>query len=244
MKKISLTLLVFFIGTISSAQTQALVDTNLRFISNERLSGLYIQTGPAVEGQPLPTQELISGTHSRSESSRYKGPQTLTILRAKAGPDNEKLFTPVASTLVPLGCKDVLIALVTYRDKEGNERYVAQSHDDGVNAFPIGSMRILNMTPITLHGRIGTVPIEVPTGISVIPAIQSGANKHLALGFVLNGQALPVSDQSYFVEPNERVLVSLLPPFRRGAGTIRARIIRDTGYLDLATNHLKVAQTK
>lgn len=242
MKNIIMSLLAVLAATIVSGQPQAFVEANLRFISNERVGDLFIQPKAAVPGQTPPKHELRIGTHSRTDRVRYKGPQSLTVFAVERNAENVEVRRPVATAQLPTGSAEVLIALVAYWGPDGEKRYTAQAYDDGIDAFPAGSMRILNMTPISLRGRIGSSSLEIPTGVSLLPSIPSAATHHLALGYIWEGRAFPVSDQSYHAEPGERVLVTLLPPFQRGNGAIRARVIRDSGYGDLSTAGVRLAQ--
>jgi hypothetical protein len=244
MKRTFISLLAALTVTILSAQPQSFVDAKLRFISNERLSELFIQPSSAAPGQTPPKHELRIGTHSRSDKVHYKGPQSLTIFAVEKDPQNRELRRPVATTQLPACGNDLLIALVAYFGPDGTKRYHAQAYDDSVEAFPAGSMRILNMTPVSLQGRIGSTSLEIPTGVSLLPAIPSAATKHLGLAYILNDQVFPVSDQAYHAEPGERVLIALLPPFARGSGAIRARVIRDSGNLDASHSASRFAQNR
>ena len=211
-----------------SQQPPPLVDAEIRFISNEKISEVFIQPSRALPGRPPPKEEIKAGTHGRSDRIKYKGPPVLTVFSVSATAEGVEVRTPLTTVQLPLDKKEILVALIVSGQPGADRRYTAFAFDDGFASSPVGSLRILNLTPVPMFGRLGSKNIQIAAGVSMTESFLGAAAGRISIGYMVENQPMPVMDQAFEMELTDRLLVAILPPFARGSGAARARIIRDS----------------
>jgi hypothetical protein len=222
-------LLSFTAASFAVAQNaQPNISVELRFLTNDKVSGLFLQPSPSRPGQVAPKAEIVAGSHSRSPGLQYTGPSSLTLFTVSTDPKGLEIRSPVASLALPSDKKELLIVILVGGAAAGPRQYRLHAFDDSFLGAPSGSVRFLNMTPVPVFGRMGSDSIQIKAGVSMSEAYPRAAARRISLGYTLNNQVFPIIDQAYGTEPADRLLIVLLPPFARGSGLIRARVIPDS----------------
>jgi hypothetical protein len=174
-------------------------------------TGIYYQQAPS-SGTPLTFNH-----QARSRPQKITA-RDLVFTRDKIDPSTGRVVrVPVARAMVE---ERLQMALLVFRPKavrtgEGLEFDVVV-FDDGIDSFPSDSVRILNLTPIPLLGRVGSQTLEVPAGIShalrVKDVILKDGGVPLGLATKDGGETSLLHLSPLELIPRGRSLVMVLPP--------------------------------
>ncbi len=182
-----------------------------------------------VSYQPTPAKAVpMSFSYQRRSEVQRAGGETLVFTREIIDPaTNKPMRMPVARVPWPTGVHTALLVFVprTAPGVDGME-FDVLAVDDGFQTFPSDSVRVLNVTPATLLGRIGNHETEFKPGISpafpiadlVVPG-KTGVP--LALAVRMDTSVMMLYLGPLETRPQTRSLVMVLPPKAAGSRKVR-----------------------
>lgn len=182
-----------------------------------------------VSYQQTPTKAVsVTFRYQRRSEVQKAGGGTLVFTREIIDPaTNKPMRMPVARVAWPVGVHTALLVFVprTAPGVDGME-FDVLAMDDGFQSFPSDSVRVLNVTPATLLGRIGNRDTEFKPGISPIfsmadLAVPGKTGVPLALGVRMDTSVMMLYLGPLETRPQTRALVMVLPPKVAGSRKVR-----------------------
>ncbi|MCC5021471.1 MAG: hypothetical protein J6386_01035 [Candidatus Synoicihabitans palmerolidicus] len=95
--------------------------------------------------------------------------------------------------------------------------------DDGKAAFPVGHVRLLNLSGLAVRGALDDASFELPVLPRITAPQRIGSRVKVGVAFERQSRPVVGFDQSLSVNDGERLF---LAPFREGAD-LRTRVVRD-----------------
>lgn len=174
---------------------------------------------------------LTFANQRRSEVQKASG-ETLVFTRERIDPATGKpVRVAVARAGWPAGVRMALLVFVP-RAAAGADgvEFDVLAMDDGVEAFPAETVRVLNLTPVTLLARVGGREMEFKPGesptVRLADAMAAGAAAvPLALGMRTETGPLTLYLGPIEAKAGNRSLALVLPPKVAGSRKVRVNVI-------------------
>ncbi|MDF3058522.1 MAG: hypothetical protein K0R17_2737 [Rariglobus sp.] len=174
----------------------------------------------------------LTFSHQRRSDVQKAVGETLVFTRERIDPSTgQPVRVPVARVSWPAGVRKALLVFVprSIRGADGLE-FDVLAIDDGFEAFPGNSLRVLNLTPVNLLGRIGERQAEFKPGVSPVTDLADlvppgAAAVALALGMRTETGALTLYLGPLETSPSTRALVMVLPPKTADSRKVRVFMI-------------------
>lgn len=172
----------------------------------------------------------------RSEALKAAGGDALVFTRERIDPTTGKpVRVTVAKAAWPSGVRTALLVFAP-RATAGADgiEFDVLAVDDGREAFPAETFRVLNLTPVPLLARIGEKESEIKPGVSPVvrladvlkPGERSVA---LALGMrTTDAGVLTLYLGPLEARANSRALALVLPPKVAGSRKVRVNVVTQT----------------
>lgn len=187
--------------------------------------------GVAYESAAAKAIPLTFSYQRRSDGQKAVG-ETLVFTREHMDSATGKpVRVPVARATWPAGVRQALLVFVPRPAPAADGiEFDVLAVDDGLDIFPADSMRVLNVTPATLLGRIGEREAEFKPGISPVVSLADVVPRGapavaFALGVRLETGAVTLYLGPLEARPQARVLVVVLPPKVEGSRKVRVSMI-------------------
>ena len=180
---------------------------------------------------------LKPARQARSAPLPFSGGEVIFGRRVTDPDTGRSVNLPLARAPWPDGAAQSLFVLVPRARNGGGETLEVLACDDGPEAFPSESLRVINATQATFQGLVGRGRADFAPGSSApvpttayIPldedAPDPGMPVRLALATPDSGlKALYAANHS--VAPRARVLVLISPPRKPGSMRLQVRAIHD-----------------
>jgi hypothetical protein len=191
-------------------------------------------TGVSYQRSATEAVALTFANQRRSDLHTATG-EIVLFTRERIDPVTQKpARVVVARAPWPAGVRTALLVFVprTAAGADGIE-FDVLAVDDGAEAFPAETFRVLNLTPVTLLARIGEREAEIKPGVSPVVRLSDvaagGATAvPLALGVRTEKGPLALYLGPIEVKPGRRVLALVTPPKTSGARKVRVNLIGQT----------------
>lgn len=186
-------------------------------------------------GAPSATTAPLAFSTQRRSAAHGVAAGALVFSREKKEPATGRVVrVPVARTQWPAGVRTALLVFVPCAAASGDGmEFDVTVLNDGEDAFPAGSLRVLNLTPVGLFGRAGRVDVAFAPGVS--PALAYDAVKapeasalSLALAVQTEAGIKPLYLGPVDASPSTRSLVLVHPPKIAGSWKVRVSVITQT----------------
>lgn len=171
-------------------------------------------------------------SHQRRSEVQKAAGDTLVFTRERIDPATAKpVRVAVARASWPAGVRTALLVFVP-RATVGADgiEFDVLATDDGEEAFPADTVRLLNLAPVPLLARLGEQNHEMKPGVSppirlADAAAKGGSSLALAVGMRTEAGLVPLYLGPIEIRPLSRVLVLVLPPRVEGSRKVRVNVI-------------------
>lgn len=177
----------------------------------------------------------LTFSYQRRSEPQKAGGSTLVFTREKTDPATGKpVPVKVAAVVWPAGVRAALLVFVPRPAPAADGvEFDVLAIDDGVEAFPAETVRVLNLTPVVLVGRIGDREAAFGAGLSPVIRMADVVPEHavsvaLALGARTGEGMLTRYLGPLEARPQARSLVVVLPPKVAGSRKVRVNVIMQT----------------
>lgn len=204
------------------AQTPRSPDQPLRFtvFSSQQIAGLSCLP----RGSEPPTKLAFYPT-ARSPHYEYRGAMPMRIAEGASG-------AIVAEAVVPPEISDALLLFVAIdatadgaAKPAGALKYRVAVLDDGAARNAAGGLVVINLSGLTLSGSIDGKNVTLKDGLN--PAQAVGRSAKIALSTTFKGRTMQSYSGDLRLKKNERALLILFPPYRKGSLEVQSRMLVD-----------------
>ncbi|MEI7552440.1 MAG: hypothetical protein WCL24_08930 [Verrucomicrobiota bacterium] len=161
---------------------------------------------------------LVLHPTARSAPGVYRGPDPLRIYDAPTG-------ALMAEATVPPHIRRALLVLLTGNQPGATAPLRVWVIDDDPARHAVGELRLLNASGLTLEGTVNRRRVAVPVQADLRWALKPAAEIQLRTSF--QGRSYRAFADTIRLEPAERALLLLLPPYQPGALEVQSRLLRD-----------------
>lgn len=167
----------------------------------------------------------------RGEVIPYEGPEKIVFYTRYQSDLEEIEYRPVTTALLS---KDLKAPLLVFHVNKGDGEdleirvivmEVAQSH------FPRGSICMVNMTNISMHGMIGEQRMIVQPGVSSPFSFAANGALRVGLAFEFEGETYPSFLNTVTLDSATRQWMFIGKPRRPGSSRVQVRFVEDHAML-------------
>lgn len=203
-----------------------LVDLNLSFFNPFRPSPppLFLQMGETYVPIKFPRT-------MRGEALHYKGSETIVFHTRHRTEIGEFEYRPVARAMLSEDLKSPLLVFHVSLQNNGNLDIRVNVMEVDPNHFPRGSICMINLTNITMHGMIGEQRMIVKPGVSRPYSFADNTAFRLGLAFEFDGEIYPSFLNTVTLDSATRQWMFIGKPRRPGSTRAQVRFVEDHAML-------------
>lgn len=205
------------IGSAAAAQAPTAAPLRFSILALRPVAGLAYVPRPGAAAE-----KVVLNPTARSPRYEYRGSQPLRLTELATG-------KAVAEATIPAGMQEVLLVLIPVEAataaRTGLSHQVAVM-DDSWSRLGAGHLSIVNLSGLALEGTVGSEAVTLQPGLN--PARKLGGPTEVVLRAPVKGRAVRAFGGRVELRRNERALLLLFPPLRKGSVEVQSRWLIDT----------------
>ena len=139
------------------------------------------------------------------------------------------VFSKVGSVRLESGMQDVLLIFIPNPADDSNQKFLIHKVPDSKNAFPTGSLSILNLTGTEIIGKFHQTNVKLKSGFcSPAGALSAEGQTFVQIAVPSPSGYHMVYRHHLRIHPEKRALLILSPPARRGSLRIEGHLLMES----------------
>lgn len=164
-------------------------------------------------------QQVVFYPTARSPRYEFRGPMPVRFVEAGSG-------AVVAEATIPPAISEALLLFVALdTPTAAGLRFQIAVLDDGGARHGAGGMAIVNLSGLELSGVVGRHAVILKSGLH--PALAVSGSTAIALRAAHDARTYPSYSDQLEMEPGERALLLLFPPYYPGSLEVQSRLLVD-----------------
>src|SRR4051812_44925074 len=155
---------------------------------------------------------------ARPPAYRYQGEMPITFRDSETG-------DILAAVSIPTDIDHALLLFLPVSSVGASPRYQIQVLDDSARNHGARGVSFVNLSGLPLVGRLGNHALTLGAGLS--PSYGTDGRTQLLLETIARGGRLRSYSDFLVIEPGERALLFLFPPFYAGSLEVQGRLLTD-----------------